>query len=122
MTGYLSDIAKTALVARATALVYPSLYEGYGLAAAEALQLGVRALTGVGGSQREIGGEAAEYLDPITRDGLADAMTRLSRTPPDARFLDAARTQVARLTSSALDEIAVDALVELQSKRVRPAA
>lgn len=121
ITGYIDDQAKTALLAGATALVYPSIYEGYGLPAAEALQLGVRALTGVGGSQREIGGDAAEYLDPITVDTVAAALTRLSGTRPDARFLEAARAQVARLTSETLDEQLVDAFVGLQSRRPPPA-
>lgn len=123
LTGYVDDATRTALLAGATALVYPSIYEGYGLPAAEALQLGVRAVTGVGGSQREIGGDAAQYLDdPITVEDVAGAMTRLAGTRPDAAFLAAARAQVARLTSETLDEKIVDAFVELKSRRPRPAA
>jgi glycosyltransferase involved in cell wall biosynthesis len=122
ITGYVDDATKTALLAGATALVYPSVYEGYGLPVAEALQVGVRVLTGVGGSLREIGGDAAEYLDPITVEGLAAAMTRLSGAKPDAEFLRAARAQVNRLTSEALDEKIVDAFASLLSQHARRSA
>lgn len=117
LTGYVDDATRTVLLAGATALVYPSFYEGYGLPAAEALQLGVRAVTGAGGSQREIGGDAVEYLDPVTPESIIDAMQRLSGTRPDAKFLDAARAQVARLTSPALEEKIVDVFADLLTRR-----
>ena len=118
LTGYVDDATRTSLVAGATALVYPSVYEGYGLPVAEALQAGVRALSGTGGSQREIGGDAAEYLpDPITAENLAAAMTRISGTRPDAGFIRAAQAQVARLSSAALDEKIVDALAGMAARR-----
>lgn len=118
LTGYVDDAARTTLVAGATALVYASVYEGYGLPVAEALQAGVRALSGTGGSQREIGGDAAEYLpDPITAENLAAAMMRISGTRPDAEFIRAARMQVARLASVGLDEKIVDTLAGMAAHR-----
>ena len=85
ITGYVNDDTRTALLAGAVALVYPSLYEGYGLPIAEALQVGVRAITGRGGSLPEIGGDAAEYLEPITVEGLASRRASRTRRSTSAR-------------------------------------
>lgn len=117
VTGYVDDDARTALLAGAVALVYPSLYEGYGLPIAEALQVGVRAVTGRGGSLPEIGGEAAEYLDPLTADSLADAMTRLAACEPDPSFYERARAQVARLSGGEIDRTTVEIFTELAAAR-----
>lgn len=117
LTGYVDDDARTALLAGAVALVYPSLYEGYGLPIAEALQVGVRALTTRGGSLPEIGGNAAEYLDPLTVDDLADAMLRLAAQAPDAAFYERARAQVARLSGEEIDRTTVAVFTELAAQR-----
>lgn len=122
MTGYVDDDTRTALLAGAVALVYPSLYEGFGLPIAEALQVGVRAITGTGGSLPEIGGTAAEYLEPITVESLADALARLASREPELAFYQAAREQVARLVDVALDEKLVAAFVELAVNRAGKAA
>ena len=118
LTGYVDDDARTALLAGAVALVYPSLYEGYdGLPVAEALQVGVRALTTRGGSLPEIGGDAAEYLDPLTVDSLAEAMRRLAAQEPDAAFYERAHAQVTRLSSDEIDCAVVAIFTELAAQR-----
>ena len=116
LTGYVDDDTRTALLAGAVALTYPSLYEGYGLPVAEALQVGVRAVTGRGGSLPEIGGDAAEYLDPLTAEGLAEAMQRLAAQEPDAAFYERARAQVARLSGDEIDQATVSGFAELAAK------
>ncbi len=121
ITGYVDDDARTALLAGAVALIYPSLYEGFGLPIAEALQVGVRVLTGTGGSLPEIGGAAAEYLDPITAPSLTAALHRLAGSEPDAAFHQAARAQVNRFVSVDLDEKIVATFQELLAVRA-PAA
>jgi glycosyltransferase involved in cell wall biosynthesis len=116
LTGYVDDRERSLLLAGATALVYPSLYEGFGLPVAEALQHGVRVITGRGGSLTEIGGAAAEYVDPITVDSLADAMRRVAGEPADERFRQNAREQVARFTSAQLDQELVATFVTLAGR------
>lgn len=118
ITGYVDDDTRTVLLAGALALVYPSIYEGFGLPVAEALQAGVRVITGTGGSLPEIGGSAAEYVDPITVETLAAAMRRVADTVPDEVFYEAARAQVARLTSAEIDRGIVATFVELNNARV----
>jgi glycosyltransferase involved in cell wall biosynthesis len=62
---------------KATALVYPSLYEGFGLPVLEAMQLGCPVITSRNGSLPEVAGDAAVYVDPRDPGALAGAMTRL---------------------------------------------
>jgi glycosyltransferase involved in cell wall biosynthesis len=119
MTGYIDDETRTACLAGAVALVYPSIYEGYGLPVAEALQVGVRVITGRGGSLEEIGGDAPEYLDAITVESLAAAMQRVAATEPGSAFHEAARAQIARLTSAAIDQQVVAAFTQAVAARKR---
>ena len=64
----LSDAGMVALLRGATALLAPSLVEGFGLPIAEALALGVPVIASDIEAHREVGGAFAEYLGPA--DGL----------------------------------------------------
>jgi glycosyltransferase involved in cell wall biosynthesis len=64
-----------ALYACAGALVFPSLYEGFGLPVLEAMRRGVPVVTAAVSSLPEVGGEAALYVDdPRDEAGLAAAI------------------------------------------------
>ena len=63
----------------AHALVYPSLYEGFGLPVLEALACGTPVLTSNTSSLPEIAGDAAELVDPYSIDAIAAGMRRLMR-------------------------------------------
>lgn len=65
----LSDSGMAALLRGARALIAPSFVEGYGLPVAEALALGVPVLASDIAAHREVGGDLAEYLNPL--DGKA---------------------------------------------------
>ncbi len=62
--GYVDEVQLAALYRHATALVYPSRYEGFGLPPLEAMSLGCPVLTTAGTSLREVCGDAALYIDP----------------------------------------------------------
>ena len=64
----LPDAQVQALVAGARAVLLPSFAEGYGLPVAEALATGTPVICSDLPALREVGGEAAEFLDPL--DGL----------------------------------------------------
>lgn len=66
------------LYAGALALVHPSLYEGFGMTALEAMSAGVPVLAGGARGVRETCGEAALYVDPRSPSSLAEALARLA--------------------------------------------
>jgi glycosyltransferase involved in cell wall biosynthesis len=65
------------LYAGATAFVFPSWYEGFGLPVIEAFACGVPVIASGVASLPEIAGEAALYVDPANPESIADAMGRL---------------------------------------------
>ena len=66
-----------ALYGAAEALVFPSLYEGFGLPVLEAMRRGLPVVTAAVSSLPEVGGEAALYVDdPMDVDGLAAELER----------------------------------------------
>ncbi len=74
MTGFLSEPAKNLLLHHAAALVYPSLFEGFGLPVLEALCAGVPVVTTRGSSIAEAGGDAPFYFDPFITGDLDRAL------------------------------------------------
>jgi glycosyltransferase involved in cell wall biosynthesis len=77
LTGYVADDAKAALLSGALALVYPSLYEGFGLPVLEAMSCGTPVLTSNVSSLPEVAGHAALLVDPLDVDAIAEGMSRL---------------------------------------------
>lgn len=68
----------TRLVGAATALVYPSLFEGFGIPIIEAFQSDVPVVTSTTTSMPEVAGDAALLIDPLNVDEMADALYRLA--------------------------------------------
>jgi len=66
------DIA--GLYAASHALVFPSLYEGFGLPVVEAMSCGCPVITSNISSIPEVGGDAVLYVDPYDVDSIANAM------------------------------------------------
>jgi glycosyltransferase involved in cell wall biosynthesis len=61
----------------ATALIFPSLYEGFGLPILEAMACGTHVVTSNVTSMPEIAGDAAVYVDPYDENSLLRAMELL---------------------------------------------
>lgn len=66
-----------ALLQSATALVYPSLYEGFGLPVLEGFASGIPVISSRTTSIPEVAGDAALLVDPESEDDIADAMLRI---------------------------------------------
>jgi len=82
--GYVADEDLPAIMSGATALLYPSLYEGFGIPVAEAMACGIPVLTSNVSSLPEVAGDAALTLDPTDVDALADGIRQLA-TDEDLR-------------------------------------
>ena len=74
-TGYVAEEDLPALYSGAVAFVFPSLYEGFGLPALEAMACGTPVITSNTTSLPEVAGDAAFLVDPTDPDELCEAMS-----------------------------------------------
>jgi glycosyltransferase involved in cell wall biosynthesis len=72
--GYVPDEAVPALLRKAAVVAYPSLVEGYGLPALEALACGAPLVTTSGTAMAELAGDAAVLVPPGSAAELAGAL------------------------------------------------
>jgi len=75
--GPISHEDKIALMSHATAFVWPSLWEGFGLPVLEAMALGVPVVTSNTTSIPEVVGDAALCVDPTSVTSLVDALQKV---------------------------------------------
>lgn len=80
-TGYLADQDLVELLNSATALVFPSLWEGFGLPAVEAMSCGVPVLASRRGSLPEVIGDAGLFFDPDSPAAMSECVLTLLRDP-----------------------------------------
>jgi len=78
LPGYVDDADKGALYAGALALVFPSLYEGFGFPVLEAMHSGTPVICSTTSSLPELAGDAALLVDPLDVSAIADAMAAVS--------------------------------------------
>lgn len=77
LTGYTNDEKLACLYSAAAALVYPSLYEGFGLPVLEAMACGCPVICSNTSSLPEVAGDAAILIDPASKEELARAINLL---------------------------------------------
>ena len=75
--GFVPDDDLPPLIAAAQAMIYPSLYEGFGLPVLEAMASGTPVLAASSSSIPEVAGDAAILFDPFETDSLAAALKKL---------------------------------------------
>jgi glycosyltransferase involved in cell wall biosynthesis len=75
--GYLAEEHLPLLYNGARALVYPTLYEGFGLPPLEMMACGGAVLASTAGSVAEVVGRYGHLIDPNDSDGWRDAMQRV---------------------------------------------
>lgn len=75
--GFVSQHDLPVLYAGASAFVYPSLYEGFGLPLLEAMQSGCPCITSNTGALLEVSAGHALQIDPYRTDDIANEMNRL---------------------------------------------
>jgi len=72
--GSMDEARLATLYSHALALVYPSLYEGFGLPIVEAMLLGAPVITSKCSSMEEVAGDAAVLVNPYHEEQIASAM------------------------------------------------
>jgi glycosyltransferase involved in cell wall biosynthesis len=75
--GYVPDKFLPNLYSEATAFIFPSLYEGFGLPIIEAMACGCPTISSNRASLKEIGGEAAHYFDPMEISEMAESIQKV---------------------------------------------
>jgi len=72
--GYVPTADLVGLYNLAEALAFPSLYEGFGLPAIEAMACGTPVITSRRGSMVEVAGNAAQFVDPLEVESIAEGL------------------------------------------------
>ena len=62
----------------AKALIFASLYEGFGIPILEAFACGTAVITSNCSSMPEVAGDAALYVDPLSTESIAQAIVKIS--------------------------------------------
>lgn len=81
MPGFVEQADMPDLMSGATAFIYPSLYEGFGIPVLEAMAAGTPVITANTSSLPEVVGDAAILVSPTDTDGIKDAMRDLATSP-----------------------------------------
>lgn len=95
----LPDTELVELYRSATAVIVPSLYEGFGIPALEAMQMDAPVISSSATSLPEVVGEAGLYFDPHNPTELAQCCLRLLDSPEQCQDLQERGRQRARLFS-----------------------
>jgi glycosyltransferase involved in cell wall biosynthesis len=82
LTGYVAQEQLPALYSGAMALIYPSLYEGFGLPPLEAMACGAPVVTSGTTSLPEVVGDSALLVDPLSPESIADGIQRIVSDAP----------------------------------------
>jgi glycosyltransferase involved in cell wall biosynthesis len=76
--GFVDDNDLPSLYSSAKALIYPSLYEGFGLPVLEALNCQCPVITSRNSSLPEVAGDAALYVDPLSTESITKAIQKIT--------------------------------------------
>jgi len=109
-TGFVDDADLAKLYAGALALIYPSIYEGFGLPVLEAMACGCPVVTTRCASLPEVGGEAALYLERHDSEvGAAELAALLRRLAGDSSLVAELRARgLARSRAFSWDRAAAE--------------
>ena len=90
LRGWVEDDELADLRKRARAMAFPTMAEGFGLPVLEAMAVGLPVIASDLPVLREVGGDAARWVDPHDLDSRADAIRTVATRPDVAERLSAA--------------------------------
>jgi glycosyltransferase involved in cell wall biosynthesis len=97
-TDFVSEFTKYRLLRAAEFLVFPSVYEGFGIPAVEAMHLGKPVLGAFTSSFPEVIGEAGVYFDPLSVEEFAGAFEEIANPKRLAELAPKAVEQARQFT------------------------
>lgn len=109
---YLSDDELRAAYSGATALVYPSKYEGFGMPVAEALACGCPVITCPNASIPEVAGDAAIYVKDDNIEEMIDALCEVQKLKIRNRLMAQGLEQAQKFSWSNMADIVSSALIK----------
>ena len=89
--GFVGDDELARLYRGAACVVYPSLYEGFGLPVLEAMACGTPVVTSESGATAELANGAAVLVNPLEVDSIAAGIAEALRRPDELRAAGLAR-------------------------------
>lgn len=111
VTGWIGDEELLALYRDASAFIFPSLFEGFGIPVVEALACGLPSAVSSIEPMQSNAGEAALLFDPLSEDEIANAIHRiLAGTALRARLAVAGPRQAARFRWQRTAQLTVESL------------
>ncbi len=115
--GYISDQELASTVAAARLLVFPSLYEGFGMPVVEAMAVGIPVAASASTSLDEACGDAAARFDPLDVEAMAASIGGVLDDGAHAsQLVERGRVHAATFTWSAAGEAIAQAIEETVGK------
>lgn len=116
--GAIEEEEKVALMRRCAVYVQPTLFEGFGVAIAEAMSCGAPVVSSPAGAVTEVVGDAGEMVDGRDPTAISAAIARLLADEPRARRLgELARARIVEHFSYARRRDALGALLDEVARR-----
>jgi glycosyltransferase involved in cell wall biosynthesis len=109
-TGFIDNAELPKLLGSASALVFVSLFEGFGLPILEAMHADVPVITSNIASMPEVAGEAALLVDPRSVEDIAKAMTDVLEPTTAQQLVAAGRIQREKFSWARSTEIVYSVL------------
>ncbi|AEC21704.1 mannosyltransferase [Pusillimonas sp. T7-7] len=118
LTGYVEDRSLIALYSTAKLFVFPSVHEGFGLPALEAMACGAVVIGSDCSSIPEVIGNPEALFDPLSVSALHEKLSRALDEPGlRERLRASAKAQVARFTWEGTARAALEAIESLVSRK-----
>ena len=119
MLGYVPRKDLHALIGGSVAYVFPSLFEGFGLAPLEALACGASVISSNAGSLPEVIGEGGFLLPPLDVDAWAEKMIDVAKQSVNPEFRAKQKERALLQASKFSWDVAVDEILDILTQAAK---